>query len=186
MNSHVAFLPISSRNSENLLNVFFSKKIVSWRHVVAKWWFIALLSDIIHIESWGNWKSKNSSDTKLAFFNSNWPNTSLDESLTGKESSLKNFVLSCTNKLILISESIILWVLEIWIDKSVSDGHTLEVELELVLVLEKEVVRNGWDVMSSITLTSDIEVFSLKLWILLEESLHESGHVFSDFVLVSD
>lgn len=51
-------------------------------------------------------------------------------------------------------------------------------------MLEDEVVRDGWNIVSSIALTSDVKVASLELRELLKEADEELGHIFSDFLLV--
>jgi len=54
----VAFLPASTLNTEELLNIFLHEKVISWGHIVAEWWFVTLLTDVINVESWGEWVSK--------------------------------------------------------------------------------------------------------------------------------
>jgi len=146
---------------------------------------IALLSNIIDVESWSDWESKDGIYTNIAFFKSNWPETCFNKSLTGSKNTLKYFLLSLADEFILISKSIIFWILEVWVDETVSNSHSLEVELKFILVLEHEVMRDSWDVVTSITLSSDEEVFTLELWVFLKESLHESSHIVGDFFLIS-
>jgi len=74
MHSLIAFLPVSAfRNTKNFLNTRFKKEVVSWREVIAKWWLIALLSNVINIELRVKGVSKDCLNTNLAFFKSYWP-----------------------------------------------------------------------------------------------------------------
>jgi len=75
---------------------------------------------------------------------------SLDQALAYFESCGKSFTFSCPNEFVFKRESSISWILPVGIYESVSNGDTLEVDLKIILMFEKEVVSNGWDVMSSI------------------------------------
>jgi len=74
--------------------------------------------------------------------------------------------------------------LSIWVNETISDGHTFEIDLQLILVLEEEVVGDSWNIMSSITFTGDIEVFTLELWEFLQKVDHEGSHGFSNFIFI--
>jgi hypothetical protein len=86
----------------------------------------------------------------LAFFKSDWPDTGFDKSRASSESTLKDGSGGAANEFVLKGEDIILWILDQWINETVTNGHTLEVELQVFLVLEEEVVGDGWDVMSGV------------------------------------
>lgn len=122
----------------------------------------------------------------MAVLEGNWPNTALDEDLATLQAYLQNLILSGSDELVLVRECLISWVLVVWVNESVSDGHTLEVHLKVTLGLEEEVVRDSWDIVTGIALSGDIEIFSLKLWVLLEESNEECRHVLGDLILVGN
>ena len=102
------------------------------------------------------------------------------------ESAPEDIVFSSIDQLIFKREGIVSWVLEIRVNKSITNRKSLEVKFEVLLVLELEVVGDGWDVVTSVRLASDIEVLTLKLWILLKEFDHKISHVFGDFFLIGD
>jgi hypothetical protein len=168
------------------LDVLFSEQVVGWRHIVTQWWLVALLSNVIDVESWCDWVTKDNLSEDLAEFKSNWPDTCLDQTLASCEGTFKDKVLSLTDELVLLGESVILWILKIWVNETISNSHTLEVHLEVVFVLEDQVVGDSWDVVTGIRLTSDIEIFSLELWVLLEELNQELGHVVTNLIFVSN
>lgn len=159
--------------------------LVGWGEIVAEWWVSALLSDIVDIESWGDWETENGGHSNLALLDSDWPDTRFDQELASLEDSIKDNRGGLRDELVLEGEGVVLWVLEVWVDETVSNGKTLESKFKVSLVLKNEVVGDGWDIVSGVALTSDVEVSTLELWVLLEESFHELGHVVSDFFFVS-
>jgi hypothetical protein len=186
--NHLAALgPGSTFDSKNSLDIFGCQKIVSWREIIAKRWFFALLSNVINIEFRSEWVAKNGLNiNKLAIFDSKFPDTGLDKGLASFGGWLEDFFLHFADQLVLIGEIYISWILEVWINKAISDSHSLEVNFEVILVLEVEVVGNSWNVVTSVALTSDVEVRALKLWIFLKEFNHELGHILSNFVFIAD
>ena len=132
------------------MDAIFSKKIISWRHIIAKWWLITSFSDVINVESWLEWVSKDNLDVELAELHGSEPDTCLDDGLASLEASSENGSLSLSDELVLERESVVSWVLEVWVDETVSNSHTLEVGLQLVLALEGEVVGDGWDVVTGV------------------------------------
>jgi len=100
----------------------------------------------------------------LTLFKGNWPKSSFDQSLTSSKSTFQDNSFGFADEIVLESKCVISWVLSIWINKTISDGHTFEINLQLILILEEEVVGDGWNVMTSITFTSNVKVFSLELW----------------------
>merc|ERR1711998_366339 len=135
MDSSVAFRPGSTLNTKNFLSRFLEEKVISWRHIVAKWWMSTWFSDIVNVESW-NWSSKDNFGGKLVFFKSDWPNSGSNQSLASSKSTLKDGSGGLANEVVLKGEDIILWVLDQWVNKTVTDGHTFEVNLQFILVLE--------------------------------------------------
>jgi len=89
-----------------------------------------------------------------------------------------------SDELVLFGEVGIRWVLVIGVDESVTDGNTLKVELKLILMDENKAVSDGRDIVTSIALTGDVEVFSLELWVNFQEFDEELCHVLSDLFLV--
>lgn len=180
----VALSPGSSLNSKDIKDVIFGQEVIRWGHIIAKWWLITSFSDVINVELWLEWISENDLDVELTELHSSKPNSSLDDGLASFESSSENILLDSTNELVLVSEGIVSWVLEIWVNKTISNSHTLEVGLQVVLVLESKVVRDSWDVMTSVRLTSDEEVFTLELWVKFQKLDQELGHVVTNLILV--
>jgi len=180
----VALSPGSSLNSKDIKDVIFGQEVIRWGHIIAKWRLITSFSDVINVELWLEWISENDLDVELTELHSSKPNSSLDDGLASFESSSENILLDSTNELVLVSEGIVSWVLEIWVNKTISNSHTLEVGLQVVLVLESKVVRDSWDVMTSVRLTSDEEVFTLELWVKFQKLDQELGHVVTNLILV--
>ena len=143
----------------------------------------AWLSNVINVESW-DWSTKNDFSGQLALLKSDWPDSGFDKSRASSESTLKDDSGSFADELVLKGEDIVLWILNQWVNETVTDGHTFEVDLQLILVLESEVMGNGWDVMSSVRFSSNVEIFILELWEFLKEAYHESGHGLGDLLLV--
>lgn len=131
------------------MSIGLEKEVISWGHIVAEWWVGAWLSDVIDVESW-NWSSEDNLSGKLAFLKSDWPDTGFDKSSASGESTLKDSSGSLGDKVVLEGEDIVLWVLNQWVNETISNSHSLKVDLQLVLVLEEEVMGDSWDVMSSI------------------------------------
>jgi len=132
--------PRSTFNSKDFLDGSILHHVVSWGHIIAKWWLVAALSDIIDIESRRDWTSENSCGHKLTNLKGNWPNTSGNETLASLESSPEDIVLSSIDQFVFKRESVISRVLEIRVYKTITDGESLEVNLEVSLMLELEVV----------------------------------------------
>jgi hypothetical protein len=78
-----------------------------------------------------------------------------------------------TNDSVLVCEGVVLGILKVWVYKSVADGHTLEVEVQLTFVLEEEVVRDSWDKVASVRFTGNVKVFALELWEFLQKACQE-------------
>jgi len=70
--------------------------------------------------------------------------------LASKKLWFKNIVSKFANKFVFESKFIVFTVLEVWVDKTISDGHTHEVQGEESNVLENEVVHDRGDVMPGI------------------------------------
>jgi hypothetical protein len=143
----------------------------------------AWLSDIINIECWSS-NSKNCRHRHLTLLKSNWPKSSFNQSLTSCKSTFQDNSFGFSNKVVLESKCVISWILSIWINKTISNCHTFEINLQLVLVLEKEVMGDSRNIMSSITFTSDVKVFTLELREFFQEVNHKSSHSISNLFLI--
>ena len=150
MHIFLALNPSSAFDSKDFLDRCLSKKVVGWAEVVAKRWIAAWFSDVVNVELWLNWVSKDNLSCKLTFFQGDEPAASGDESLANLESSSEDVVLSLSNEIVLEREDIVLWILPVWVNETVSDCHSFKVDLEIIFMLEHEVVGDCWDVMSSI------------------------------------
>lgn len=129
MDELAAFLPSSAGDTEQLLGRVQIEKVVGWGEVVAEGWSSTWLSDIVNVEIWVEWVSKDDLSEDLAVLEGDKPSSSLDDSLATLEGSLQKVVLSGANQVVLVSKGVVCWVLEVRVDETISDGHTLEVNL---------------------------------------------------------
>lgn len=150
MDAGGALLPSSARDTKDLLDIILGQEVVGWGHIIAEWWLVALLSDVINIESWFDWVSEDDLHEGVTNLKGNWPDTGLDQSLASLESSPKDIILGLANELVLEGEGVVCWVLGDWVDEAVTDSDSLEVDLQVSLVLEHEVVGNGGDIVTGI------------------------------------
>jgi len=140
MNKVGALSPASARDTEYLLDVGLGKQVISWRHIVAKWWLVAALTDIVHVEAWSDWISKDGVHQNVAYLDGNWPHTRFNENLATLEGTGEDLVRGKANELVLISKGVVGWVLVVWVNEAVTDSEALEVDLQIIFVLELEVV----------------------------------------------
>jgi hypothetical protein len=180
-----ALSPFSSLNTQDFLNLFLTKHVVCWRHVVAKRWIYTLLSNVINIESRSERESEDNINGDFTEFLGDEPDTCFNEKLSAFVKTLQNIEFSMTDQFVLFGEGGIRWVLVIGADKSVTDGHTFEVHLKLILVDENKAVGNSRNVVTSIALTGDVEIFSLELWVNFQEFDKELSHVLADLFFIS-
>ena len=68
-----------------------------------------------------------------------------------------------TDKSIFFGEIVVGRVLEVRINKSVSNCQSFEVEFQGVFIFENEIMGNSRDVMPSVAFSGNVEVFSLEL-----------------------
>lgn len=139
MNLSVALGPASTFYAKNFLDISLHKEVICWRHIIAKRWMSAWFSYVINIEFW-HWSTKNYFSCHLTSTHSDRPNSSFNKCLASIKSTCKNSCLKLSNKFVFKSESIILWILKIWINHTISNSKTFEVEFQVFFVFEKEVV----------------------------------------------
>jgi len=103
----------------------------------------------------------------------------VDESLASFESTFEDLELLFTDKVVLISKSGVTRVLGVRVGETISNGDGLQVKFKIRDFIE-EVVSDSGNVMSGVALSSDEEISSLKLRVLVKETLKEGSHIFSD------
>ena len=185
VDKHVALGPLSlGWNTENLLCGVGHEQVVGWTEVVAQWWLVALLPDVVNVESGLDWVAKDHFHGELALLHGKQPSLGLDQNLASLESSVQDGVLSLANETVLVSKACVGGILVVRVDEAIANSRSLEVELKVSGVLKLEVVRDGWDVVAGVGLSSDVEVLALELRVLLEEFDHELSHVLGDLILV--
>jgi len=122
---------------------------------------ITFFSNIIYIKSRCNRNTKNAGNHQLADFESNWPNSGFNKALASSKSRFKSIILNISNKSIFFCKIIIGRILEVRVNKPISNSHTFEVYFQIVFIFENKIVRNSRNVVSSVTFSSNIKIFSL-------------------------
>jgi hypothetical protein len=184
----VALYPFARGRDVQLgLNCIVVKELVGATQVVAKGRLVALLSDVINIESGSERVAENNCHGQLAELEGLKPVFLgiIHHSLALHKASLEGQVHLFINQTVLMSELSILRILHVGIDPAVSDSDTLEVEAERARWdFLNEVISKGGNVMPSVALTSDIEIATLIFGVLFKEAVQEQFHGSSDLVLI--
>lgn len=180
MYDHIAIRPLSSLDSKSIDNIFSGKEFSNKIEIVAEGWVLAFLRDIIDIESGGDRVSKDKLGSQLAYFEGNDPGQlGEDKSLANFIGSPKEVITVLGDKIILQSELSVLRILVEWVSPTVSDSNSYEVESVLL-----KNSSNSWNVVSSITLTSDENLSGFELRELSQETLNENQEVGSNLILI--
>lgn len=184
MDSGAAHCPSAAGNVELLLHFCLVQELLSQSHVVTCWRHVTLLSDVVNIELGISWVSEDCSGEQLAVLESVHPVAFLNELLANLEGALQQIIGNSPHQVILLSKLGILGVLHVRVYPSIADGNSLQIHA-IVGGIGQVVVSNRWNVVTSITLTCEIEVSTLELWILLKEPVNELLEVVSNLLFIS-
>lgn len=95
------------------------------------------------------------------------------------EANVEDFAPLIADQIVLMREGRVLRVLNEGISETVSDGETLEIEIKISSLFDN-IRANGWNIVASIRLTSDVEITTFKLRVLFHEACKEFVEVLGD------